>query len=59
MQPTSWEPIYAIAPGGHFTPRMLRAVAGAFSGGNPERLVARALLAAARDEAQRWRRRRG
>lgn len=59
MQPTSWEPIYAIAPGGRFTPRMLRAVAGAFSGGNPERLVARALLSAAREEVHRWRRRRG
>jgi phosphatidylglycerol lysyltransferase len=59
MQPTSWEPIYAIAPGGRFTPRMLRAVAGAFSGGNPERLVARALFAAAREEVRRWAVRRG
>ena len=55
MQPMTWEPIYAIAPGGTFTPRMLRAVAGAFSAGNPERLVARALLSAAREELHRWR----
>jgi phosphatidylglycerol lysyltransferase len=55
MQPMSWEPIYAIAPGGRFTPRMLRAVAGAFSAGNPERLVARALRSAAREEVRRWR----
>ena len=59
MQPMSWEPIYAIAPGGRFTPRMLRAVAGAFSGGNPERLVARAMVSAAREEVRRWRRWRG
>jgi phosphatidylglycerol lysyltransferase len=59
MQPTSCEPIYAIAPAGRFTPRMLRAVAGAFSGGNPERLVARAILSAVREEVRRWRRWRG
>ena len=58
MQPMSWEPIYAIAPGGRFTPRMLRAVAGAFSAGDPELLVARALRSAAREELRRWRRRR-
>ena len=59
MEPMEWEPIYAIAPGGRFTPRMLRAVAGAFSAGNPERLVARAIVSAAREEIRRWRRRRG
>jgi hypothetical protein len=59
MQPREWETIYAIAPGGRFTPRMLRAVAGAFSGGNPERLVMRALCSAAREEIRRWRGRRG
>ena len=58
MQPMSWEPIYAIVPGGRFTPRMLRAVAGAFSAGNPELLVARALRSAAVEELRRWRRRR-
>ena len=55
MQPKTWEPIYAIAPGGRFTPRMLRAVAGAFSAGNPELLVARAVLSGAREELRRWR----
>jgi phosphatidylglycerol lysyltransferase len=55
MQPTAWEPIYAIAPSGRFTPRMLRAVAGAFSAGNPELLVARAVLSGAREEVRRWR----
>ena len=54
MQPMEWEPIYAIAPGGRFTPRMLRAVAGAFSAGDPERLVLRALRSAAREEVRRW-----
>ena len=54
MQPMAWEPIYAIAPGGRFTPRMLRAVAGAFSAGNPERLLLRALWSAARDELRRY-----
>ncbi|MFL5618962.1 MAG: phosphatidylglycerol lysyltransferase domain-containing protein [Gemmatimonadaceae bacterium] len=55
MQPMAWEPIYAIAPGGRFTPRLLRAVAGAFSAGDPERLIARALRSAAREEVRRWR----
>jgi phosphatidylglycerol lysyltransferase len=55
MQPRAWEPIYAIAPGGRFTPRMLRAVAGAFSAGNPELLVARAVRSAVREELRRWR----
>ena len=55
MQPMEWEPIYAIAPGGRFTPGMLRAVAGAFSAGNPELLVARAVWSGAREELRRWR----
>jgi phosphatidylglycerol lysyltransferase len=58
MQPMEWEAIYAIAPGGRFTPRMLRAVAGAFSAGNPERFVAWAVGSAAREEIRRWRARR-
>ena len=49
MQPAEWEPIYAIAPGG-FTPNMLRAVAGVFSGGSPLALVARALGSALMQE---------
>jgi phosphatidylglycerol lysyltransferase len=58
MQPMEWEPIYAIASGGRFTPPMLRAVAGAFSAGNPELLVARAVWSGAREEMRRWRARR-
>jgi phosphatidylglycerol lysyltransferase len=55
LQPMAWEPIYAIAPRGRITPRILRAVAGAFSGGSPEGLVARAVLSAARQELRRTR----
>ena len=53
MQPMGWEPIYAIAPGERIRPRMLHAVAGAFSGGSPERLLARALASAAAEEIHR------
>ena len=53
LQPMRWEPVYAIAPEGRITPWMLRAVAGAFSHGAPELLVARALASAARDELGR------
>jgi phosphatidylglycerol lysyltransferase len=49
-QPMGWEPIFAIAPGRRITPFTLRAIAGAFSGGSPERLVARALISAAKKE---------
>jgi phosphatidylglycerol lysyltransferase len=50
FNPEVWEPIYAIAEGSSFPPRALYAIAGAFSGGAPLRLVALALLRAARDE---------
>lgn len=53
MHPAAWEPIFAIAQGRRFSPVMLRAIAGVFSGGSPEALVARALLHAARDEVRR------
>jgi phosphatidylglycerol lysyltransferase len=53
VQPMCWEPVYAIAPAGRITPLMLRAVAGVFSNGSPELLVARALASAARDELRR------
>jgi phosphatidylglycerol lysyltransferase len=53
VQPMSWEPVFAIAQGERFTPPMLRAVAGAFSAGSPERLVARAMLSAASRELRR------
>jgi phosphatidylglycerol lysyltransferase len=50
FNPELWEPIYAIAEGRRFPPRALYAIAGAFSGGAPLRLVALALLRAGRDE---------
>lgn len=50
FNPQSWEPIYAIAEGPKFSPTALYAIAGAFSGGAPIRLVARALLRAAFEE---------
>lgn len=46
FNPEEWEPIYAIAEGASFPPRALFAIAGAFSGGTPIRLVLRALLRA-------------
>jgi len=57
FNPERWEPIYAISEGRTFPPRALYAIAGAFSGGNPLRLIAIALLRAVRDEILRgWRR---
>jgi phosphatidylglycerol lysyltransferase len=50
LQPMGWEPVFAIAEGRRFTPPLLHAVAGAFSGGSPERLILRALFMAMRDE---------
>ena len=44
FNPDQWEPIYAIAEGTSFPPSALFAIAGAFSGGEPIRLVTRALL---------------
>jgi phosphatidylglycerol lysyltransferase len=52
FNPDSWEPIYAIAAAKNFTPRDLYAIAGAFSGGAPIRLVLRALFKAARQEVR-------
>jgi hypothetical protein len=49
----AWEPIFAIAPGRRFTPMLLRSLAGAFSGGSPERFVARAVMSAAAKELLR------
>lgn len=46
MQPDAWEPMYAVMPGPRVTLRDLRAIAGAFSDGRPERLVLRALWSA-------------
>jgi phosphatidylglycerol lysyltransferase len=47
FNPQAWEPIYAIAEGRSFPPGALYAIAGAFSGGAPARLVTRALARAA------------
>ena len=58
-QPTNWEPIFAIAPGRRFTPFTLRAIAGAFSDGSPERLLARAVFSGAMKELERLRARFG
>jgi phosphatidylglycerol lysyltransferase len=52
-QPMAWEPIFAIAPGRRFTPMLLRSLAGAFSGGSPERFVTRAVMSAAAKELLR------
>jgi phosphatidylglycerol lysyltransferase len=53
LQPMEWEPIFAIAQGRRFSPRMLRGIAGVFSGGSPERLIVRALISAAGREIDR------
>lgn len=53
FNPDHWEPIFAISEGRPFPPRALYAIAGAFSGGNPVKLVAIALLRALREEIGR------
>ena len=53
FNPERWEPIYAISEGNPFPSRALYAIAGAFSGGNPIKLVAVALVRALRDEMTR------
>ncbi len=53
LRPQWWEPIYAVTREHSFSPRMLAAIAGAFSGGSPLALVARAMLRAAAQEV-RW-----
>jgi phosphatidylglycerol lysyltransferase len=57
FNPDVWEPIYAIGEGSTFSPRDLYAIAGAFSGGAPAKLVLLALLRAGRDEIARMFRR--
>ncbi|HKR09768.1 MAG TPA: DUF2156 domain-containing protein [Gemmatimonadaceae bacterium] len=57
FNPEHWEPIYAISEGGTFPPRALYAIAGAFSGGNPIKLVLVALAAAIKNEVGRASRR--
>jgi len=53
FNPDEWEPIYAIGEGASFSPRDLYAIAGAFSGGAPLKLVLLALLRAGREEIAR------
>jgi phosphatidylglycerol lysyltransferase len=53
FNPEDWEPIYAISEGRTFAPRALYAIAGAFGGGNPVRLIAIAVLRAIRAELGR------
>jgi len=53
FNPERWEPIYAISEGRTFPPRALYAIAGAFSGGNPIKLVIVALAGALRNEVGR------
>ncbi len=50
FNPEAWEPIYAIGEGQTFSPLDLYAIAGAFSGGTPIRLVCVALAKAVRQE---------
>jgi phosphatidylglycerol lysyltransferase len=52
FNPDLWEPMYAIAASDRFTPRDLYAIAGAFSGGAPIRLVLRALAKAGLQEVK-------
>ncbi|HEV2149125.1 MAG TPA: DUF2156 domain-containing protein [Longimicrobiaceae bacterium] len=53
LDPQRWEPIYAIANEPRFSPRILYAIAAAFSAGPPVAMVGRALARAATQEA-RW-----
>jgi phosphatidylglycerol lysyltransferase len=57
LQPLAWEPVFVIAQGRRFTPAMLRAVAGVFSGRSPERFIGGAMLSAVAEELARIRRR--
>lgn len=57
--PERWEPIYAVAPEPRTSLRMLSAIAGAFGGESPLRLIPRALLRALRQELAWGRQRAG
>ncbi|MEO8295951.1 MAG: DUF2156 domain-containing protein [Gemmatimonadota bacterium] len=50
FRPEEWTPVFAVANQPTFSPRMLYAIAAAFSGGSPLRMIAWALLRAARQE---------
>jgi phosphatidylglycerol lysyltransferase len=53
FRPEDWTPVFAVANQPSFSPRMLYAIAGAFSGGSPVSMISRALWRAARQE-MRW-----
>jgi phosphatidylglycerol lysyltransferase len=53
LAPQWWEPIYAIVPDARVSARALWAVAGAFGGGSPVTLIARAILMGAQRELTR------
>jgi phosphatidylglycerol lysyltransferase len=55
LQPSGWEPLFAIADAPRFTPRHLHAVAGVFSGGSPALFLGRALAHALAEEVNRGR----
>jgi phosphatidylglycerol lysyltransferase len=50
FRPDAWEPLYAISNEPRFSLRTLYAIAGAFSDGPPLRALARAIVAALRQE---------
>ena len=52
LLPQWWEPIYAISDEPHLSPRTLYAIAAAFGGGSPLRLVGHALGRAVREEVR-------
>jgi phosphatidylglycerol lysyltransferase len=50
FRPEEWSPVFAIVNQPRFSPRMLYAIAAAFSGGSPVRLIGKALGRAVRQE---------
>jgi len=54
LAPQRWDPIYAIVPDARVTARALWAVAGAFGGGSPVTLIARAMVMAVQRELIRF-----
>ena len=50
FRPAVWEPIYAMTPGEGFPPRLLHAIAGAFSDRSVASTIGRALVSAGRQE---------
>jgi phosphatidylglycerol lysyltransferase len=47
FEPADWEPLYVATREPRLTVTDLRAIAGVFGGGSPERLIARAIATAA------------